>query len=122
MAQDKKIRCVSCGKPIAEEISIQAGYVKITCKCGTVNEIKAAPDPTKLRPISDRNGKWHIPSRVNIDLAPYGERVEMVTKDLTQFEQQVKKECDEIRRQGKEPVVVTYNPPNGEFKYAVVGK
>lgn len=38
---DKKIRCVSCGKPIAEEISIQAGYVKITCRCGTVNEIKA---------------------------------------------------------------------------------
>jgi phage FluMu protein Com len=38
---DKKIRCCSCGKPIAEEISIQVGYVKITCRCGTVNEIKA---------------------------------------------------------------------------------
>jgi phage FluMu protein Com len=39
----KPLRCCSCNKVIAEEISIQAGVVKITCKCGTVNEVKAEP-------------------------------------------------------------------------------
>lgn len=36
------LKCCNCGKKIAEEIAIQAGVVKITCKCGTVNEVRAA--------------------------------------------------------------------------------
>jgi phage FluMu protein Com len=36
-----KIKCCSCGKVIAENISIQKGFVEITCKCGTLNRIEA---------------------------------------------------------------------------------
>jgi phage FluMu protein Com len=37
----KGIRCCSCGKKLAEKISIQIGFVEITCKCGTLNRIEA---------------------------------------------------------------------------------
>lgn len=56
---NKPLRCCNCNKVIAEEVSIQAGTVKITCKCGTVNTVEAVP-------------KQQV---------PYGERVELRLKD-----------------------------------------
>lgn len=39
------LKCCNCGKKIADEVSIRSGTVKITCKCGTVNEVKAEVKP-----------------------------------------------------------------------------
>lgn len=38
----KKIICVNCSKPIAEG-SVQEGFLKILCDCGTLNVIGALP-------------------------------------------------------------------------------
>lgn len=62
----KPLRCCSCNKVIAEEISIQAGVVKITCKCGTVNEVKA--EPKQSVPYGERvdiSFKTHLDSTIN---------------------------------------------------------
>jgi phage FluMu protein Com len=48
------IKCVSCGKKIGEA-SIQQGELRIKCKCGTVNVVKAETE--KQESFTDRVSK-----------------------------------------------------------------
>lgn len=41
VSKGNEIRCCNCGKLLAEEVSIQSGFVKIRCKCGTTNKVEA---------------------------------------------------------------------------------
>lgn len=65
---NKQLRCCNCNKVIAEEISIQAGVVKITCKCGTVNEVKAE----QKKPFGEKLNYELKGHYVNVNI-PYNE-------------------------------------------------
>lgn len=56
---NKPLRCCSCNKVLADEVSITAGRIVHTCKCGTVNVVEAKPK----------------------EQIPYGERLQMVQKE-----------------------------------------
>lgn len=70
------LKCCNCGKKIAEEVAIQVGTVKITCKCGTVNEVRADVKEVKAKPYGDRLNyefKDHNGQKVEATIAIYGQ-------------------------------------------------
>lgn len=77
----KQLRCCNCNKVIADEISIQMGVVKIACKCGTVNEVKAEQKNT----------------------VPYGERVVLQLKEEDMLDMDGEKRGTYNRFTGKRP-------------------
>lgn len=56
------LKCCNCGKKITVDTEIIEGFVKIQCKCGTINEIRAESKPVNQQ-------------------VPYGERMRYEVKD-----------------------------------------
>jgi phage FluMu protein Com len=50
-----EIKCTNCGKKLAEA-NVQQGELRIKCKCGTVNIVKAETEP-KTESYTERVGK-----------------------------------------------------------------
>jgi phage FluMu protein Com len=51
----KPIRCISCGKIIAEGF-MKEGVIEIDCRCGTINKIQAQYKKPEGRSYQDRIG------------------------------------------------------------------
>ena len=51
----KPIRCISCGKIIAEGF-MKEGLIEIDCRCGTTNKIQAQHKKSEGRTYQDRVG------------------------------------------------------------------
>lgn len=50
-----QMRCCSCGKLLAEEVSVQSGFIRITCACGVSNEVTVKKEKSKQKEKAEYN-------------------------------------------------------------------